>query len=603
MRRILFIMGYCWAVPLAADEIPQPDAAAVASQWPDLKAANFIDERIFAGLRELEMVPSPLSTDSAFLRRLTLTTIGQLPTAADVRSFVADQQPDKRARKIDELLGHKLRAALWATRFSEMTGNSMATLEGPAELKPKRAKMWHDWLRKRFEKNVPYNEIVRGILTATSRGDGNVEEWIDAEAALIYTARSGFDTGYADRPGLDLFWRRDMVEGKYPAEQLAQRIASSFLGVRINCARCHNHPFDRWTQQDYRGFVSIFDRVRFDMSPELRARFSDRLEKRRHRAADGHDVGSPLPRLREVYVADLPRHDRTAPTAATLGPKALGGPVLAPKIEADGSRASGTRDDRVALMDWFNDPQNPLFARNIVNRVWAHHFGRGLVEPLDGLSAANLPSHPRLLDDLAADFVDHGYNVRRLERLILNSATWQLSSEPNDSNRGDRRYFARAYVRMPPPETILDMWCAATGVAVDFGDGVPEGIRAVEIGPSRLGNERWDRFLDLFGRSARTQTCDCAPSISPSIRQTLALMSDADLLRDISQGELNELLDAGLAGDELLDELFLRTVSRLPADDERAATMRAVHAAEDQRQVFEDILWGLLNSQEFITIH
>jgi hypothetical protein len=251
-------------------------------------------------------------------------------------------------------------------------------------------------------------------------------------------------------------------------------------------------------------------------------------------------------------------------------------------------------------MDWLNEPQNPFFARNFVNRVWAHHFGRGLVEPLDGLSDKNTATHPCVLDALAADFVDYGYDIRRLERLILNSTTWQLSAEPNDANRSDQGYFSRAYVRMPPAETVIDMWQSATSIAVDFGDGVPEGIRAVEVGPSVIADPHWNGFAKLFGRSARTQTCDCTPSNSPSIRQTLALMSDSDLLGNLSG---SALLDCELADNELLDELFLRTLSRLPSDEERRAAIEAVGAAENRRQAFEDVLWALVNSQEFITNH
>jgi hypothetical protein len=586
MRAVLSLIACLWlAPPLAADEIPQATSGAPPVAWPDLEAANFIDERIFARLRELEMVPSPLATDAVFLRRLSLTTIGQLPTAAEVRAFLADEKPDKRARKIDDLLSHKLHAAVWATRFSDWTGNSMDSLEGPNELKSKRAKMWHDWLRKRFEQNVPYDDLVRGILTATSRGAGTVDDWIDREAALIYSARKGFDAPYAEREDLDLFWRREDVGNKYPAEELAERVAASFLGVRINCARCHNHPFHPWTRADYQGFTSVFRQVRFDMSPELRARLADRIDDRRRRAADGGELGPPLPGLREVYFADRPRAVQDPPA------KALGGPELA------------GRDPRVALVDWLNEPQNPFFARNLVNRVWAQHFGRGLVEPLDGLSTANTAAHAGLLDELAADFVEHGYDIRRLERLILNSTTWQLSSEPNDVNRADRGSFARAYVRMPPAETVIDMWQAATGIALDFGDGVPDGIRAVELAPSTIAHAHWNGILKLFGRSARMQTCDCAPAGSPSIRQTLALMSDSDLLGDLWKGDLPVLLEAGLGGDELLDELFLRTLSRPPTADERAAAGEAVRAAKDPFQVFEDILWGLVNSQEFITNH
>lgn len=592
MHRILLLLG-CWlTMPLAAaDESAQPPATSLS--WPKLEVANFIDERIFSRLRELETVPSPLSTDAEFLRRLSLTTIGQLPTADEVRSYLADDRPDKRVLKIEELLGHNLRAALWATRFSDLTGNSLKTLEGPDELKPKRAKMWHDWLQRRFEANVPYNKIIREILTATSRAGRDVDSWIDEEAAIILSARSGFDASYADRVGLDLIWRRDDVDGKYPAVELAERVASSFLGVRINCARCHKHPFDRWTQNDHRAFAGVFAAVRFDMSPELRARLAERIDERRRRAAAGGEVGAPLPRIREVYVAASP-----SSTSVPFTVKALGGPEFS--LSADGN---APRDYRGALMDWLDDPQNPFVAKNIVNRVWAHHFGRGLVEPLDGFSASNPPSHPALLDELATEFITHGYDLRWLERLILNSTTWQLSSEPNDVNRADNRYFSRAYIRLPAAETVIDMWLAATGAPVDFGATVPVGKRAVEISPNHLGVQRWDNLFDLFGRSARTQTCDCTPRQNPSIRQSLALMCDTNRLDEASFGARTVMFQAALRGDNLLDEMFLRTLSRFPTDEERAAVLESISTANDKHQVLEDLFWALLNTQEFITNH
>jgi hypothetical protein len=559
--------------------------AAAAEAWPDLAAANLIDLQLLSRFRDEGLVPSPPASDAAFLRRLWLSTIGQLPAPAEVRAFLADKRPDKRAHQIEALLAHPLHAALWATRFGELTGNTLARLEGPDELKPKRAKMWHDWLRRRFAENVPCDQLVRGILAATSRGALDLEAWIDDEAALVLAARQGFDADYAARPQLDLFWRRELVDGAYPAEDLAERVASSFLGVRIGCARCHNHPFDRWKQADYRGFVAVFQGVRFDLSPELRIAVARRIDARRALAAAGQDVPAPLPRVREVFVSAPP------PAPEASAPRLLGGPAI----------AAGT-DPRVALADWLADPANPYFARNLVNRVWAHHFGRGLVEPLDGFSQFNPPAHPELLALLAADFVDHGYDLGRLERLILNSTVWQLSSEPNDTNRAGATAFSRAYVRLPPAETVVDMWRAATGAAADFGPSVPGGIRDVEIGPSRLGSQRWDRLLDLFHRAERTQTCDCGPGRAPSIRQSLALMCDADLLGDLSAGDLPALVAALPDDAQLLEELFLRTLSRLPTADERAV-LADVATADDRQAAFTDILWALVNTQEFITNH
>jgi Protein of unknown function (DUF1553) len=349
--------------------------------------------------------------------------------------------------------------------------------------------------------------------------------------------------------------------------------------------------------------VSIFSGVRFDMSPELRADISDRLEKRRAQVDAGKDVGPPMPRVREVYIVPQ-RHDACDEAAdKPSSTKALGGPALLASAEKQPSARVTTFDARAAFVDWLSERQNPYFARNIVNRVWAYNFGRGLVEPLDSLSVANPASNPKLLDALVADFIEHKYDIRRLEQLILNSMTWQLSSEANETNVKDRNHFARAYLRIPPAETVVDMWHDAAGVSANFGDGVPPGIHAVEIGPSALRDKRWDRLLKLFGRSARTLTCDCEPPQGPSVRQTLALMSDPSLMSDLSKGRIKELLQTKLSDDEVLDELFLSTVSRQPTADERSAALQIRPAPEDRMRLFEDILWGLMNTQEFLTNH
>ncbi len=603
MCRILNIVVLCLLARSAfADEPRTQSALTTTVTWPTLPVGSFIDAHVFDQLHELEVVPSPLSSDTEFLRRLYITTTGQLPTAAEVRGFIADQQSDKRARKIDELLAQKLHAAIWANRFGEMTGNSVDTLEGPDELKSKRAKMWHDWLRKRFERNTAYDTLVREILTATSRAGSNIDEWIDSEESLVRAARNGFDAPYADRPALDLFWRREVANKDYPVEEIAERVASNFLGVRINCARCHKHPFDVWTQDDYRSFVAIFSQVRFDMSPALRANFADRLEKRRAQIEAGQTVGPPMPRVREVYIA-IEQHDASDLGGKSPPPKALGGPVLSASTTSPAAAGDTPFDARIGLVDWLCEPNNPYFARNIVNRVWAYNFGRGLVEPLDTLSNTNPPSNPKLLDALVADFIEHKYDIRRLERLILNSTTWQLSSEPNETNIKDRAHFARAYTRIPAAETLIDMWHGAAGVSTNFGDSVPDKIRAVEIGPSALSDTRWDRLLKLFGRSSRTLTCDCEPPSGPSIRQTLALMCEPGLAANLSEGRLKPLLETKLTDEEILDELFLSTVSRLPTSNERSIALQAHPVPAERSLFFEDILWGLMNTEEFVTNH
>lgn len=583
-----------------------PDASAAVGSELEPQVAALIDQRILERLSEDGVTPSPVSSEAEFLRRVTQTTIGQLPTPDEVRGFLADDRLDKRQRKIDELLEHPLHTAMWATRFCEMTGNAAESLEGPDELKARRAKMWHDWLRRRFADNTPYDELVRAILTATSRAEGeSPEQWIDQEASLVHAAKEGFEAAYADRPALELVWRRSIEGGGYPSEELAERVASNFMGVRIGCAKCHPHPFDKWTQQDYRAFANVFSQVRFDLSPQVREALADRLDERRSQRARGEALAPPLPRLSEVYLAEKPHMLLDEASGEPLPAKALGGPVLEPpgREISDQAADRGSADLRARLMDWLDEPDNPYFARNIVNRVWAAHFGYGPVEPLDGFSTTSSPMYDALLQELADDFVKHDYDLRRLERLILNSSTWQASSTPNDTNRTDRRNFARAYVRMPPPHVVADMWHLAVDVPHQFGDDVPAGSRAVEIAPSRLKGTRWETLLELFGRNQRLQACDCTPPPGPSIRQTLALMCDSTLLKDLPLGRARRLSEPGLSDENVVDELFLSTLSRFPDAEERDAAEAHLASSADRSAACEDLLWSLINTQEFITIH
>ncbi|WP_425396490.1 DUF1549 and DUF1553 domain-containing protein [Aeoliella sp.] len=581
MRRSLIIFVWVVAISLVSRCVH-----ADIARNDDADSGNPIDEFVFASLQKHDIPPSEQSTDTEFLRRLSLTTIGQLPTPAEVRAFVADSHPDKRDRKIDELLRHDLHAAVWATEFCELTGSSSETLAGADDEKIDLAQMWHEWLRVRFAQNQPYDELVRAIVTATSRGESSVSDWIDEQAAITLAAREGTPTSYADRASLDLFWRRSDVEDKYPTREVAERIASRFMGVRINCARCHDHPFDQWTQEDYRGFSRIFERVRYGMSPELRREVAKRIQQRREALAAGDAAPPALPRLTEVYLADV--ESSFADVEATP----LGGPPL----------DEGATDPRIEFADWLTHPENEFFARNFVNRVWDHYFGRGLVAPLDGHSVGAGGAHSRLLDELATRFVASGYDIRQLERMVLTSRTWQLSSRAQDADSANSDYLARARVRIPSPAVVVDMWHGATGIDRDYGIDKLGGLKAVELGSSRLPNSRWDRFLRLFGQTGRTETCDCTPKGHPTIRQTLVLMSDPQLLTDISGGHLQQLLASELSDAELVDELFLRTVSRWPTDSERTAALDAC-AVGNRGEKFEDILWGLLNTQEFLTIH
>ncbi|MBX6315465.1 MAG: DUF1549 domain-containing protein, partial [Isosphaeraceae bacterium] len=441
---------------------------------PMVPEVNIIDREVFAKLRKLRIAPSALSDDAEFLRRATIDTIGTLPAPKEIRAFLVDRSPDKRVKKIDELLAHPRHAALWATRLGDITGNDLDAMDGPPDVRAQRAHMWHDWFRRRIAENVPYDQIARGVLCATSRDGQDVGAWIEQEIRRSQAAREGRATDYAERSSLDLFWRRFAGDQFFPLEQMAERTAAAFLGVRIECAQCHKHPFDRWTQADYRAFANLFNRVAFGLSPEARAAAARLLDECRAASVDG--ALPPIPRLVEVYVSDRPTRRLLDPaTNRPLPPRALGGPEIATE-----------GDPREALFAWLVQPDNPYFARNFINRIWAIYLGVGLVEPVDNFAVSNPPSNGRLLDALAREFIASGYDIRRLERLILTSSTYQLSSAPNAMNLHDRTNYARAYPRRMLAEVLVDVLNAALGVEGDFGLDAPRGAGAIEVAPNRV---------------------------------------------------------------------------------------------------------------------
>jgi hypothetical protein len=576
---------------LATARVLVPAPAAPGFVYPNVPENNFIDHQVFAKLRKLNIVPSDLAGDAAFLRRVTLDTIGTLPSPQEVRDFLADKRPDKRGRKIDALLAHPMHAALWATKLCDITANNLDVMEGPPELGPKRAKMWHDWFRKRIAENVPYDRIVRDVLTATSREGLSIKEWIDREVRLREQLRHGFQTSYADRPSLDLFWRRLANDDFFPLEQMGELTATAFLGVRLECAQCHKHPFDHWTQADYRAWANVFGQTKFGLSPEVTAAVANLLEERR-KAPPG-EAGPPLPRLREVYVSNEPlRRFRDPETGGPLPARTLGGPEMA--LEGDA---------RARLCDWLTAPDNPYFARTFVNRVWAHYFGVGLVMPVDSFSAANPPSNEPLLDALAKDFIEHNFDIRHLERVILSSRTYQLSSRPNATNAEDRGNYARAYARRLMAEVVVDALDAALGTIEDRGAGLPPQCRAIEVAPNRVRNEYLATIFRTFGRPARTTTCDCERSSEPAVPQTLFLMSDPALLKKLTAGRLPKLLAEKKTDGEVIEELFLATLSRTPDERERTAALAHVADKKDRTKAFAGVLWALINTREFILNH
>jgi hypothetical protein len=558
--------------------------------YPSVPEVNFIDREVFAKLRRLNIVPSDLADDTEFLRRVTIDTIGCLPSPDEVRAFLADHDPNKRCKRIDSLLSHPMHAALWATRFCDITGNNTDQLEQPQDMRPKRSQMWHDWFRKRIAENLPYDEIVRGVLTATSRDGLKPEEWIKQARAIDEAAKKGWTTGYAERPSLDLFWRRQQ---RVPLEQWGEKTAAAFLGIRLECAQCHKHPFDRWTQADYRAYANVFSQVNFGVSPEAKQAIdaaNAELNKGRQTKGKAQQV------IREVFVGTPAKGLFHPDSNKPLPPKALGGPEI--KVDKGA-------DARVALFDWMRSPDNPYFARSFVNRVWSHYFGAGLVDPVDNFSLANPPSNGKLLDALAREFVEHHYDIRHLEQTILNARTYQLSSRINETNRLDRRNYAHSYVRPLMAEVVVDVLNTALGVTETFKAEAPAEARAIEIGASRVQNPTVAYCFRIFGRSPRTQACDCERSLEPALPQRLFLMTDPGLLAKFQapKGRLQRLLEEKKSDDEVLDELFLATLSREPSARERKlfGDYRPRHA--DRKAAIMDTLWALINTREFILNH
>jgi hypothetical protein len=559
--------------------------------FPETPQENYIDREVVAKLSQLNLTPSELADDAEFLRRVTIDTIGTLPAPQEVRAFLADARPDKRARKIDELLAHPMHAALWATKFCDITGANVDVMDGPPELRTKRAKMWHDWFRRRIADNTPYDQIAHGVLCATSRDGRDIRDWIREEVVLSDAALKGFESDYAKRAGLDLFWRRTGGDDFFPLEQMAETTAAAFLGVRLECAQCHKHPYDRWTQSDYRAYANLFSQVKFDSSIELTSATEQLLEERRHLPPERK--GPTVPRLREVHIDNqLLRRLANPDGPGELTAKALGGP----EIGYDG-------DAREKLFTWLTRLDNLFFARAFVNRVWQLYFGVGLVEPVDNFSVANPPSNERLLDALARDFTEHHYDIRRLERAILTSRTYQLSSTPNESNGKDRTNYSHGNVRRLMAEVVVDVLNAALGTSEDFGPDAPAGARAIEVAPNRVRNAELAQIFRVFGRPARTSTCDCERSMEPAAPQTLFLMSDPHVLNKITGGRLKKLLEDKKTDEEVLEELFLATLSRFPSDKEKQAALDHLKESKDRQAGFVDTVWALINTREFILNH
>ena len=361
--------------------------------------------------------------------------------------------------------------------------------------------------------------------------------------------------------------------------------------MRLHCARCHQHPYDHWSQADFAGFAKIFARVEYGSSTELRTAVASRLEARRLAKKAGQTL-TEFPRVQEVFVSSKSRDLVDAIAATSALPKPPGGPVL-----------SGTDDPRTALFEWMIRPDNPFFAANIVNRVWARYFGAGLVEPVDAFSLANPASHPRLLQRLSAEFIRSGYDLRILERLILSSNAYQRSFLPVGNNESDLRNLSHANVRPLIAEVLIDSLNQALEATDNFGKDAPSGSQALELAVNRFSDPSVQTMFRILGRGDRKSLCECDRTSAPSLRHSLFLMSDPRVVAKIRAGRLTRLLESGRSDPEIVDKFYLAFLARLPDEGEREFILKHVASSEVRIEGLADIVWSLINSREFMTNH
>lgn len=563
---------------VTSSQILVPDADD-SQAFPETFAHNQIDEFVTAKLRKLNIHPSVLCSDADFVRRVYLDVIGALPTANEIRKFLADRSPDKRSRLIDHLLDQPGYARYWGMKFSDWTGNSKY-INNKAMLSNW---MWQQWIEDKLSRNLPYDEIVYGHVCATSL-EGRPRDDFLAEAKSILHKASGRynyddDGTYAKRKTNELYWTN--VERRSPDTMVLQT-ANSFLGLRLECAQCHNHPFDRWTQKDFEQFKSFFMMVQF-CDPATG-------EEKKRGGGRGYGVESLEPGVTWRFTGIVRKNP----------PKLLGGPEVPFVKEGP--------DIRIKLWEWMRAPENPYFAPAFVNRIWEHYFDVGIVDPPDDFNQGNPPSNPQLLAWLAKDFIDHRFDIKHLHRSILNSRTYQLSWEPNASNRLDKKNFSHALLRRMPAEVLIDAVADVTGVPNYFGR-LPEGQPQRAVGqamPSmRYGAARGGYAMKVFGRPDREKTCDCERSNEPSVAQALYLINDQEVMAKIDhrKGALPNLLKSIPDNRELVIELYLTALSRFPTEQELKLHLKHLDDAPSRSDAMKDVLWTLLNVREFLFVH
>jgi hypothetical protein len=534
---VAVMVRYAGMVTVCSVSIP---LGAPVDQLPPAK--NFIDDLTFENLKRIGIPPSPVCDDATFLRRVSLDIAGRLPTAEEAKNFLANHDADKREKAIDTLLTSPDYADYFANKWTALLKNKR---DDAADITANFA--FHAWMRDSLLENKRYDEIVRQILAATGT--------IVANPAVAWYKRV-----------------------KEPNQQI-EDVAQLFLGVRMQCAQCHHHPFERWSQHDYYSLAAFFSQV-----------------GRKPTAIAGEDL---------IFHKRGVAQFENKKTRQPVKPAALGAPTQ--DILPD-------EDPRLRLADWMSDKSNPFFAKALVNRYWKHFFKRGLVEPEDDIRDTNPPTNPELLDALAKHFTDSNFDLRALVRVITESRTYQLSAMPNDHNAVDRQNFSHYYPKRMQAEVLLDAIDQVAGSRSDFAD-LPPGTRAISL-PDNSYN-RASPFLKVFGRPEGTSVCECERVQSSSLAQSLHLMNAADVKAKLAakDGRAERLAKVDLSDPVRIRELYLAAFARDPDEEELRiaithlskprtdASGKLLDVSTTKRQAFEDLIWALVNTKEFLFNH
>jgi hypothetical protein len=494
-------------------------------KWRDVASNNYVDDLMYNKFKKLRIQPSELCTDEEFLRRVYLDVVGVLPTVEEYHAFLDDVDPKKRDKLVDTLLNRKEFVEIWVMKWAELLQvRTTRTIAYKPMLR------YYNWIQERIASNMPMDQMVQELLGASG---GTFEN-----AATNYYQMEG------------------------DPKKVAENVAQVFMGMRVQCAQCHNHPLDRWTMDDYYGFAAFFSQIG-------RKGGEDPREQIIFNSGSGnvkHPIGGRV-----------------------MAPKFLGGEV--PDVKG--------KDRRVVMANWLASADNPYFAKNLANIVWNHFMGQGIINEVDDVRVSNPPVNAELLDELGQQFTAYKYDFKKLVRDICTSRTYQLSTSTNETNASDTKNFSHASLRRVRAEILLDLISQVTDTKNKFG-GLPLGARAVQIANGNTSTY----FLSTFGRAKRESVCACEVKVEPNLSQALHMLNGDTLQTKIGQGNLvGKRLAEKVAPEQIAEELYIRCLTRRPTDKEMNNLNAIFAEIDDKKQVLEDLFWALLNAREFVFNH